>query len=181
MTGDVGNLADARDAGPPVVTNGSIPLTACLAHDIPKPKDWQAFQRSCVLLFCAELQDPTAQEYGRNGQNQKGIDILGRRHPHHDHYVGVQCRLIDKPLKQATILTDCRKALGLRVSLKEIIFATTAPDSTDATDAAIEVERILRDDGHDLKVVVYGWAALQTLIAKHEVAYNAFFPAAVRT
>jgi hypothetical protein len=34
-----------------------IPLTTRLAIEIPKPKDWQAFQRNCVLLFRAELND----------------------------------------------------------------------------------------------------------------------------
>jgi predicted Zn-dependent protease len=89
--------------------------------------------------------------------------------------------LIAKPLKEVKILSDCRAALGLKAGLKEIIFATSAPDDTGASDAAIAVERTLRAEGHDLKVVVYGWGALQTLIALHEAAYNAFFPSAVAT
>jgi cellulose synthase operon protein C len=47
--------------------SAAVPLNARLAHEIPKPKDWQAFQRLCVLLFQAELNDPNAQEYGRVG------------------------------------------------------------------------------------------------------------------
>lgn len=165
----------------PSASTASVPLTARLAHEIPKPKDWQAFQRGCVLLFRAELGDPNAQEYGRGGQDQGGIDVPRRRGPDPEHYVGVQCRLIAKPLKEAKILSDCRAALELKAGLKEIIFATSAPDDTGATNAAIAVERTLRTEGHDLKVVVYGWGALQTLIALHEAAYNAFFPSAVAT
>ncbi len=45
-----------------------IPVATRLAHEIPKPLDWQAFQRNCVLLFRDELGDPHAQEYGRGGQ-----------------------------------------------------------------------------------------------------------------
>jgi cellulose synthase operon protein C len=159
----------------------SISLTARLAHEIPKPRDWQAFQRNCVLLFRGELNDPNAQEYGRGGQDQRGIDILGRRGDNPDHYVGVQCRLIVKPLKEAVILKDCQAALELKAGLKEIIFATTAPDDTRAIDAAIAVERTLRDEGHDLRVIVYGWGALQNLIAVHEVAYAAFCPSIIAT
>jgi cellulose synthase operon protein C len=62
------------------------------AQEIPRPKDWQDFQRGCVVLFQAELRDPHAQEYGRHGQKQRGIDILGRRNGVHDHFVGIQCR-----------------------------------------------------------------------------------------
>jgi len=156
-----------------------IPLTTRLALEIPKPKDWQAFQRNCVLLFRSELNDPHAQEYGRAGQKQGGIDILAQRDGKDDHFVGVQCRLIVKPLKQTKILSDAREALNLKAGLKELIFATTAPDDTSAADAAIAVGKILKAEGHDLRIIVYGWGQLQTLIAPHEVAYNAFHPSAV--
>ncbi|WP_128291227.1 PIN domain-containing protein [Afifella aestuarii] len=157
----------------------TIPITTRLAIEIPKPKDWQAFQRNCVLLFRTELNDPHAQEYGRGGQKQGGIDILARRHGRDDHFVGVQCRLITKPMKEKKILSDAREALKLKAGLKELIFATTAPDDTTASDAAIAVTRTLRAEGHDLTVVVYGWGQLQTIIALHEVAHNAFHPSAV--
>jgi cellulose synthase operon protein C len=121
-----------------------IPLTARLAHEIPKPRDWQAFQRNCVLLFRAELDDPNAQEYGRSGQNQGGIDLLGARHGNPEHYVGVQCRHLAKPLNEAGILKECRAALQLSTGLKELVFATTAPDDTGAADAAVAVEQMLR-------------------------------------
>src|SRR5450756_863396 len=86
------------------MVSSNTPLIARLAHQIPKPNDWQAFQRGCVLLFRAELRDPNAQEYGRNGQAQRGIDVLGRRNCEPDHFVGIQCRLISKPIKESKIL-----------------------------------------------------------------------------
>lgn len=165
----------------PAAASANIPLTARLAHEIPKPKDWQAFQRSCVLLFQAELKDPNAQEYGRGGQSQRGIDVLGKRNGNPDHYVGVQCRHVAKPLKEAAIMKECRAALALKANLKEIIFVTTAPDDTGASDAAIAVERTLRGEGHALTVVVYGWGSLQIKIASHDIAYAAFFPSIVGT
>lgn len=153
-----------------------IPLMARLSHEIPKPKDWQAFQRNCVVLFRAELRDPNAMEYGRNGQGQGGIDVLGTRDGRSDHYVGVQCRHVVKPLTYGKMLADCRAALKLNAALKEIIFATTAPDDRKATDAALNVQQVLAAEGHELVVAVYGWAAMQTLIATHETAYLAFCP-----
>ncbi|MGF1593774.1 MAG: hypothetical protein ACFCUW_10870 [Kiloniellaceae bacterium] len=115
----------------------ALPLTTRLSIEIPKPKDWQAFQRNCVLLFRSELNDPNAQEYGRSGQKQGGIDILGRRGGSGEHFVGVQCRLIAHPLKEAKILSDAREAIKLKAGIKQLIFATTAPDDTGASDAAI--------------------------------------------
>lgn len=120
-------------------STGSVPVGQRLAHDIVKPKDWGAFQRNCVVLFREELRDPNAKEYGRNGQDQGGIDILGHRDP--VRAVGVQCRLIQKSLKRAKLLADCRAALALSFGLKEIIFATTAPNDTKAEQAAKAVKR----------------------------------------
>lgn len=173
-----GHAASTLD---PAAASARIPVVARLAHEIPKPKDWQAFQRNCVLLFQAELKDPNAQEYGRGGQKQGGIDVLGKRNSDPGHYVGVQCRRIARPLKEAAILKECRAALELEANLKEIIFATTAPDDTGATDAAIAVERTLRSEGHDLTVIVYGWEALQNKIAVHDIAYAAFCPSIFAT
>ena len=111
-----------------------------------------------MVLFQAELSDPHALEYGRHGQRQRGIDILGRRHGVLDLFVGIQCRRYDVPIKKAAILKGCRDALAIKAGLKEIIFATTSPSDTKATDAAIEVESELRAEGHDLRVVLYSWS-----------------------
>ena len=162
-------------------STGSVPVGQRLAHDIVKPKDWGAFQRNCVVLFREELRDPNAKEYGRNGQDQGGIDILGHRDRDPVRAVGVQCRLIQKSLKRAKLLADCRAALALSFGLKEIIFATTAPNDTKAEQAAKAVERELRAEGHDVTVNLYGWEQLQLLIALHEPAYNAFMPTSVAT
>jgi len=89
-----------------------------------------------VILFQADLKDPHAQEYGRNGQKQRGIDVLGRRNGSPDHFVGIQCRRLDKPMKKDKILADCRAALSIKAGLKEIIFATTCPSDVNATKAA---------------------------------------------
>ncbi len=156
-----------------------IPLALRLQHEIPKPKDHQVFQRNCVLLYRADFGDPNAQEYGRNGQGQGGIDILGKRNGDPTHYVGVQCRRIDKPLKFTKILRDCRDTLSIKADLKEIIFATTAQDDRAATDAAVAAEQELRSEGRNISVSVHGWQSMQTLIARHDIAYAAFFPAAV--
>lgn len=175
----IANEVDAEIAAAP--GRSSPPVFVRLAHEIPKPKDWQSFQRACVVLYREELSDPHTQEYGRSGQDQRGIDILGRRDCNPNHPVAVQCRKVENPLKKAKIESDCRRALELEPGLKEIIFATTAQDDTHATDAAKEVENALVSDGFAVRIVIYGWGQLQTVIALHEVAYNVFQPSSVST
>ncbi|HEX8579132.1 MAG TPA: hypothetical protein VF655_06005, partial [Allosphingosinicella sp.] len=167
------------DAG--IRRSDGVPVAVRLANEILKPKDAYTFQRNCVVLFREELRDPNTKEYGRNGQNQGGIDILGYRGGDPTRAVGIQCRNIQKSLKQSIILKDCRSALALEFGLREIIFATTAPDDTKADQAAKSVERTLRAEGHDVTVHVYGWGQLQTLIALHTSAYYLFMPSLART
>ena len=157
---------------------GESSINARLTHEIPRPRDWQDFQRKCMILFQEELRDPNAREYGRNGQNQHGIDILGRRSAKHDHQVGVQCKHKGhkEKLTYDEMLSDSRATLGLQAKLKEIIFATTAENDTVADDGAQRVETLLREEGYDVTIVVFGWGNLETLIGKHELAYSAFCP-----
>lgn len=162
----------------PALSPGPL-FSVTAAQEIPRPKNWQDFQRGCVVLFQAELSDPHALEYGRHGQRQRGIDILGRRNGVHDHFVGIQCRRYVEPLKKAAIVKDCRDALAIKAELKEIIFATTCPSDTKATDAALEVENELRAEGYDLKVILYSWSDLELKICQHPTALAFFFPAAV--
>lgn len=158
---------------------GEVPLSVRLAHEIPKPKDWQAFERGCLILFREELRDPTMISFGRGGQDQGGIDLLGRRGGSPDHIVAVQCRRKRKHDKPDTILSNCRAAIALDLDIKELIFATIAPNDVNATVTAHNVEKRLRAEGHDLKVVIYGWGNLEEMIGRHEEAYRFFFPAAV--
>jgi tetratricopeptide (TPR) repeat protein len=168
---DINGLPAAEHPGPL--------FSAMAAQEIPKPKNWQDFQRGCVVLFQAELKDPHAQEYGRHGQKQRGIDVLGRRNGDPTRLVGIQCRRYVEPLKKADILKDCREALEIKAGLKEIIFATTAPSDTKATDAVLEVEQELRSEGHDLTVVLYSWSDLELKICQHPTAFAFFFPTAI--
>lgn len=156
---------------------GDVPLTIRLSHEIPKPRDWQAFERGCLILFREELRSPTMLSFGRSGQDQGGIDLLGRRADRPDHVVGVQCRLKTRHDKQDKVLSDCRAAIALGLDLKELIFATTAPNDVSSVTMAHTVEKRLRAEGHDLKVVIYGWGNLQELIGRHSEAYTFFFPA----
>jgi hypothetical protein len=164
----------ARPIAPARLPAAAIPMATRMALEIPKPRNWQDFQRACVILYQAELNDPHVREYGRHGQKQHGIDLIGRRDGRPDRDVGIQCRLVKAPLKRVKIIADSRAALGLEPRLKEIIFATTAPDDTHSVDATASAERELRGEGHDIRIALYGWESLQLRIARHPSAWDAF-------
>jgi hypothetical protein len=59
---------------------------------IPQPSNWQDFERLTRLLFEYSLRDPHTQNNGRQGQQQHGVDVFGRRGGGNGPLVGVQCK-----------------------------------------------------------------------------------------
>jgi hypothetical protein len=57
---------------------------------LPKPKNWEDFERSVRVLFECFLNDPNTQLHGRQGQSQHGVDVYGQRE--NNQWVGIQCK-----------------------------------------------------------------------------------------
>ena len=112
-------------------------VTDISSVEIPKPLNWQDFQRNCVPLFRNVIRDPQLQEWGREGQRQHGIDLLGLRDRDPRQPVGIQCRRIGEPITEKAIRAEIEKARGLEPNLTELIFATTS--ERDAKIQAVEV------------------------------------------
>ncbi len=46
--------------------------------ELPKPKSWDEFEDIVWDLYTRRWRDPHADRYGRGGQPQHGVDIVGR-------------------------------------------------------------------------------------------------------
>jgi hypothetical protein len=88
-----------------------------------KPANWQDFQ-----IFIKDLLNEKYNEgfdiYGRNGQSQDGIDILGSCHTN---VIGVQCKRLDSELTMKLIKEEIEKTDKSNLELTKYIFATTTP------------------------------------------------------
>ena len=78
-------------------------MTDLSSVEIPKPLNWQDFQRCCVPLFRNIIGDPQLQEWGREGQDQQGIDLFGFRDKNPKQPAGIQCKRINEPITEETI------------------------------------------------------------------------------
>jgi cellulose synthase operon protein C len=157
-------------------------MSVSASTQIPKTSDDAVFQRQCKVLFEYVLNDPHIEEFGTSGQNQGGIDLLGRRRDRAlDHWVGIQCKLTIKAEKLKTgvngvVEVEATRALDFTPPLKEFIIATTANN-----DGPIQREAALFTDkqaklGRDFTVQVWGWETLSAHILRHEATLNAFMP-----
>ena len=134
---------------------------------IPKPSDEQAFERCNVVLWRCVLNDHSAEIYGRRGQRQYGVDIVGRRNGVADQIVGIQCKLrgADQRLTEKEVREEVRKALTFEPPLSEYFIVTTAPDDAKLQSLALELsQEVSNGREKELQISVLGWDSLQRRI-----------------
>lgn len=131
--------------------------------DLPPPKDSESFERLCRELWSRMLGNPHTQLYGRRGQGQDGVDVLGTRRGTRD-WVGIQCKVrTGGTLSKADVKEDVEKAKALNPCLAELVFATTARRDTKLQAFARELTNLHTKKGL-FSVHVYFWEDLQELL-----------------
>jgi len=154
----------------------AVAVTDLSSVEITKPLNWQDFQRCCVPLFRNIIRDPQLQEWGREGQDQQGIDLFGFRDRDPKQPVGIQCKRINEPITEETIRADVAKARKLRPDLTELTFASTSERDAKIQAAAAQITQELHAGGWSCRVSVMGWQDLRLEIAKYPDALEAFLP-----
>lgn len=96
------------------------------AKHLPPVASDEMFEELSLHVWRRLLSDPATMRYGRSGQKQHGIDLLGRRNCS-DKWVGIQCKARRSgTLGQKDIQGDLNAALGFNPKLSEYVIATTA-------------------------------------------------------
>ena len=97
------------------------------AHsELPRPKSWDEFEDIVWDIYTRLWNDPHADRYGRNGQPQHGVDIVGRPKYLDRRLAGVQCkRYAVGSLTRRIIKAEVLKAEKFRGPLAEYTIATT--------------------------------------------------------
>lgn len=99
------------------------------------PLYWQQFEELCSGLLTEVYSVPNAQQVGRPGQAQDGVDIFGTSARHGR--IGIQCKRLSDldennnphpggPITRAFLRNAAADALGFKPSLELWILATTA-------------------------------------------------------
>lgn len=145
-----------------------------IAKTIPKPRNWQDFERLCKKLFGEVWTCPTIKANGRSGQAQAGVDIYGIPHAH-ENYWGVQCKgkddYQDKPLTEKEVDTEIEKARGFKPPLESFVIATTACKDAKIETYVREKDIESRRNG-SFQIVLYCWEDLADLIEENKATFN---------
>ncbi|HEV7317457.1 MAG TPA: hypothetical protein VGO04_02450 [Ensifer sp.] len=118
------------------------------------------FQDFCLRLVRHYWQDDYAEAFGRSGQNQRGVDIVGRDNRNRYSHAGMQCKAseTDDPRQLNTVELDAEveKAKKYRPSLDILIVAYAGERDVALQQRAQEISADHARDGL-FRVVVWSW------------------------
>ena len=138
-------------------------------YDIPPIKSWEQFQQMVCELFREIWQDPHAQEFGRQGQNQDGIDILGRR-KRNNKFEAVQVTK-ESPLTKNKIKSDFEASYNLDVELDCFIIATSNKRNVKIQEYAATLSQ-----SGPYRCVVWFWQDIVEALADYKDLRIKYFP-----
>ncbi len=130
------------------------------------PLYWQQFEDLANGLLSEVYDIPNAQQFGRPGQAQDGVDVYGRSKRRG--MIGVQCkRLADLdengqpypggPVTRKLLRTEAEKSLGFSSKLSIWILATTARRDTAVQGWVNELNDEWEQEGRGCHAMVWSW------------------------
>jgi tetratricopeptide (TPR) repeat protein len=143
---------------------------------LPKPRDWQDFERKMRELIARVLADPNTQMNGRSGQPQNGVDIWGHRNEDRSRLVGVQCKKSDNEVTVAELDAELEKAKGFTPTISEFILVTTASRDAKIQKRARELTESLAKTDRPIFVAAWGWEDIEERAADYAEVRDAFDP-----
>ncbi len=144
---------------------------------LPKPKNWQDFETKTRVLFSCILGDPNAQQNGRTGQPQHGVDVYGYRYRDTSQLVGIQCKKkYEAAVSEAELRKEVNKAKKFKPAISEFVLVTTAPRDQKIQEVARTITAELKGTNTPFSVFVWGWEDIEENAAQHTDAWKAFDP-----
>lgn len=143
---------------------------------LPKPKDWQDFERKARHLFEHVLADPDIHMHGRNGQSQHGIDFWGLRNQDSNRVVGVQCKLSNDDITADELTRELDKTKDFFLPISEFYLVTTAARDAKIQQITYEKTQSSRAADRPMRIEVWGWEDVEDAAAKYAEAWQIFDP-----
>ena len=141
---------------------------------LPPPRGWDAFEAIVFDVFTQRLQNDGLKRYGRNGQEQRGVDILGTMAS--DKYLGIQCK--NHPgsaITTSEIDAEIAKAETFTLPLSRYIIATSAPRDAAVTAYVFAVSNQRREAGK-FPIEIFFWDDLWQELARNPELVRAHYP-----
>lgn len=132
---------------------------------VSRPRNESDFEDWCVAVFRIALDAPGLSRFGRRGQRQGGVDLLGNTRQHKR--IGVQAKLRnDGDLTTEEIDADVAKALQHHPELDDLFIATTSSRDVVLHKHVLDLDLRHRKLGK-FGVAIQFWEDLEEAINQH--------------
>jgi len=151
-------------------------MSALSATELPRPKDWQAFERGLRVIAQSHFCDPTPQLNGRSGQAQNGVDVYGYRNGDTSKVYGLQAKKSDDPISETELEAEVEKAKKFKPNLSEYFFVTTTKRDQKLQKKARKITQSLKQSGRAMRVTVWFWDDVTEIAQLDAAIWKAFDP-----
>ena len=140
--------------------------------EIPRPKNWQDFEKIVCAAQALSWSSPNLQPNGRPGQQQKGIDIygpdsIGRR-------TGIQCKRY-KTLSLDIVIDEIKNAEDFDGLLSALFIATTADYDAPLQQAIRQISETRAEQGKFAVGIIF-WDDIVRNLALNPQVFKNFYP-----
>lgn len=142
---------------------------------IPPIKNEYDFEE-LITDLCNELYNTNEfYLFGRKGQSQKGIDVLGNKNTE----VVIQCKEKDITISESKnrealikdISNDVQKARELQFKFSKLVFASTYKD-----DAVLQEHVRKLSEGESFEIEYWGWGLISKKLVKYKSLLTKYYP-----
>lgn len=130
------------------------------------PLYWQQFEDLANALLSEVYNIPDAQQFGRSGQAQDGVDAFGRSKRYG--MIGIQCKRLSDldengiplpggPITQKLLREEAAKSIGFQTKLSIWILATTARRDTNVQKWVNDLNEEWETDNRSCRAMVWSW------------------------
>lgn len=138
----------------------------------PKPKNWNTFEDIVCDIFARELNNRNFQRYGRSGQKQFGVDIVGVSD---GKIIGIQCKHFPNgKITDSDVEDEVEKAEKFSPKIDEFYFVTSADRDTEITSYVYRLSQ-QREKEHKFPVVIKFWDDIYDWLVNYpDILYKHF-------
>lgn len=129
---------------------------------IPIPPSYDEFE-SIVCHYFSNRFLQEFQKYGRQGQNQNGIDLIWNN-------IGVQCKNYRiTELTEAKLEVDISRAEGITPPLTHLFIVTTAPRD-------VKIQNYINNRSRLFPIEIYYWDVIENFLMLNPKIKNLYYP-----
>ena len=147
---------------------------------IPPPKDWSEFEDIVADVAKLKWNNPNVSRYGRSGQKQNGVDIVGESFHVQNGFVGVQCKNSDVDLSVALVEEEIKKAESFEPAIREFVLACTSKRDVSLHSEVMKISQLRKQSGK-FPVVIWFWDDLLLELAGDRVLMEKHYPQFVKS